>query len=298
MPTENVTRNLFFLKIVPEYEGPDSPEQITFFGPRGLETHIDHALSPDVRVFFHNKEWLLSEPERSEDGQFLLGQVGYEKPNQTPTGEYDSQSLKFVEYDQSYKSVVYAHFALHYMTRQIVVESHRELKANMSRRILERFLNAAPTPSRIHVRFVPGISFPDWLDSAGAIKSFSLTADRPNPTWDDYPDWLRSVLRPTLAAKATVWLSTNELLPVLDLLQSNIAEQASRLIELDRVHVKATSTLRGRFRSKDNYKNRTMSFRRDPDPVLDSARRFEMMMGIFHDEFQEDFSSEEFNSEK
>ncbi len=157
----------------------------------------------------NRRRWRLGNEEVDETRRLLIGQIGYERPDERPTDRYDEESKAWVDAIDLTESTARAPFVIDGITRNLVVLRHPTFSENTLADVFTTLLNREeqgrefPTTEWDVEPILNEIEFLTWLRTAEAVHEVRFNAKLPNPEGKSEfePVWSRMQARKAKALR-------------------------------------------------------------------------------------------------
>ena len=132
--------------------------------------------------------WRLGNRTVDQENELLLGQIGYERPDERRTDRYDDQSQAWVDDVGLAEATARAPFAIDGVTRILTVLRHPTFSEATLPKVFLELLNRGerqrsyPTTEWDVEPILDETEFLQWLRSAEAVQRVSFVAKLPNPS--------------------------------------------------------------------------------------------------------------------
>ncbi len=251
------------------------PLQLSFFDTQHLVDHINESLNPESYLIYRGRQWRLSRPILSRDGEFIAGRLGFQTVDLRHEMAYNEDTFDFEKREAPPARGTLIHYIVHYPSGRIAVETNKDISQKAARAVLEKFFNKPYSPRKYRVEFIPDMTFDEWVSEVREIKTLQVRIDRPNPNWSALPGIGRRIIRPSNAQHLDVVLRATATQP-LNLDNEEIEDLTAYSISHGQ-GVSAESTRGRRYNTKTNAKNRRMPVDEDDIP----RRRFMRLLDLF-----------------
>jgi hypothetical protein len=131
--------------------------------------------------------WRLGNRQILSDRQFLIGQLGYERPDERPTDRYDPEERVWVDAMDLMEATARAPFVFDGEGRLLAVLRHPTFNEDTLPEVFSSLLNRGerlrhfPTTEWDVEPILDEVEFIEWLRAADAIQSVTFVAKVPNP---------------------------------------------------------------------------------------------------------------------
>ena len=224
---------------------------------------------------YRGRQWRLSLPIISNDGEFVAGRLGFQAVDVRHEMAYNEDTFDFERREAPPARGTLIHYIIHYPSGCIAIETNKDISQRAARAVLEKFLNKPYSPRKYKVEFIPDTTFDEWLSEVREIKTLQVRIDRPNPNWAALPGIGRRIMQPSDAQHLDLILRTSVARP-LNLDNEEIEDLTRYSISHDQ-GVSAESIRGRRFNTRTNAKNRRMQVEEDDIP----RRRFMRLYDLF-----------------